>query len=313
MFCFMSLQPHPCQPGAKLTWSKSCADLPVAMYHAHTVVMKDLVYTGGGCSREQDANTVFRYDLTLETWDHLPPCPVSSFGLAKYFDKVLAIGGITSAKGISNAVYDFDEQSQKWESTIPPMLTARHSLTAVSYLNSLIACGGNDANGVSNAVEVFKPGTSQWYKSSPLPFPCYHMSSTIIHGSCYMLGGFDQHAFTDKVLCAQIADLLEPPALATTSNPKNKSHWYHFRTVRYTCTAAANLGGCLLSIGGRAAKVYMYSQMKNTWSKLTDLPKDGAYLGPAVAELPTGELLLIGGATSKLEPQSTVYKGIISY
>ena len=281
------------------------------MYHAQALVIGNTVYTGGGCTDDQNCNIVFGYDIELDSWKSLPPCPVRYFGLAELEERLVALGGITHSSGISDIVYTFDQRSQQWNSTLPNMLTARHSLTAIGFGSNLFACGGKDAWRVSDTVEVLKAGSSQWCKTHPLPFPCCHMSYAIIHGVCYMLGGFDRHAFTDKVVYVSLTTLLDGVEKSGSICQWNKLH-----NIRYTCAAAANVGGCLLAIGGGRtfgnAKVCIYCQLRKAWVKLTDLMNVHAYVGPAVAELPNGELLVIGGATSSFEPQTTVYKGSIS-
>ena len=321
----LSIQPHPCQPGARLVLEKHCADIPVAMNHAHAVVLEsntslnsaDTVYTGGGTTKDRSHdNIVFKYDTTLDKWSMLPPVPVTSFGLTSYSGKVVAIGGITTSKGVSNMVYGFDEDVNEWNSILPAMPSARHSLTAIGYSSNLFACGGKDATGITNGVEVFIHNTYQWYKTHPLPFPCHHMSSTVIHGSWYLLGGYDDFAFTNKVVYASLASLVD----AALSGPmkQSKSPWGYLCNIHDSCAAAANLGGCLLAIGGKHAigssKVYIYSQLgkSGSWVKLTDLGRN-AYLGPAIAELANSKLLIIGGATSNFEPRASVYKGKILY
>ena len=57
----------------------------------------------------------------------------------------------------------------------------------------------------------------------------------------------------------------------------------------------------------RSPNIYMYSPLKNNSTRLMDLQSHVAYLGPTVAELPNGELLIISGANSKFEPQTVVY------
>ena len=281
------------------------------MYHAQALVIGNTVYTGGGCTDDQNRNIVFGYDIELDSWKSLPPCPVRYFGLAELEERLVALGGITHSSGISDIVYTFDQRSQQWNSTLPNMLTARHSLTAIGFGSNLFACGGKDAWRVSDTVEVLKAGSSQWCKTYPLPFPCYHMSYTIIRGVCYMLGGFDRHAFTDKVVYVSLTTLLDG-----VEKSGSICQWNELHNIRYTCAAAANVGGCLLAIGGGRtfgnAKVCIYCQLRKAWVKLIDLMNVHAYVGPAVAELPNGELLVIGGATSSFEPQTTVYKGSIS-
>ena len=319
------MQPHPCQPGARLVWDKPCADLPTPMYYAQAVVMErtegsrsvDTVYLGGGCTKGQvHDNTVFTYNTALDKWGNLPPCPVTNFGLTKFSGKVVAVGGITSTKSTSNVVYSFDEDVKDWKIMLPAMHTARHSLTAIGFASNLFACGGKDASGISDSVEVFSRNMNQWYRSQPLPFPCYNMSSTVIHGYCYLLGGYDQFTFTDKVVYASLASLLDAATTPGGSKPKDKSLWKNLHNIPSNCAAAASLGGCLLAVGGirtfGSAKMCIYSQLKRSWVKLTDLGHD-AYLGPAVAELANGKLLIIGGATSNVEPKASVYKGKIVY
>ena len=321
------MQPHPCQPGTRLVWDNRCTELPTPMYYAQAVVMDstegsssvETVYLGGGHTiGHTQANTVFTYNTALDKWGNLPPCPVTYFGLTKFSGKVVAVGGITSTKSTSNVVYSFDEEVNDWKIFLPAMHTARHSLTAIGCPSNLFACGGKDADRVSDSVEVFSRNMNQWYKSQPLPFPCYNMSSTVIHGYCYLLGGYDQFTFTDKVVYASLASLLDAATTPGVSKPKEKSLWKNLEhNIPYNCAAAANLGGCLLAIGGirtfGSAKVCIYSQLKKSWVKLTYLLRDDAYLGPAVAELANSKLLIIGGATSNFQPKASVYKGIITH
>ena len=286
------------------------------MYQACAVAINTAVCVGGGCTKGFD-DIIFKYNLQLDCWNGLTPCPVTSFGLAQLDGELVAIGGIKSSSEISNAVYNFDEDTQKWKRAFPALPTARHSLTAVSFQSNLIACGGKDANGVSDKVELFQLQSFQWTESCRLPIPCYHMSATIIRGSCYLLGGFDSYAFTDKVIYIPLASLLENSRPSSNTDVRRKSAWFNLHSIRYCCAAAANIGGCLLAVGGVGAvgspKVCIFSQLQNSWRKLTDLYNRNAYVSPAVAELSNGEILIIGGAKSNYEPQTSVYRGMIHY
>ena len=285
------------------------------MYHGHAVAMKGMVYAGGGSSQGLD-NIVMRYNVMSDLWDKLPPCPVTHFGMTKFDERIVVVGGKTLAQGISTSVYSYNEDDERWENTIEDMPTARHSPTVFSFRSNLFVCGGKDVNGISTAVEVYQAQDSSWGKCCPLPFACHSMTATVIQGIGYLLGGFTQHTVTDKVFYAPLQDL----ALKSCSDglPPPIQLWQRLSNIPQNCGSAAKMGGVLLSIGGYHTfrlglpKVYVYSQLQSTWIKLSDLPHD-ACVGTAVAELPTDELLVIGGATSNNEPRDTVIRGKIKY
>ncbi len=285
------------------------------MYNAHAIVVETKVYVGGGCTKEKkNDSTIFIYDVTNNFWSPLPPCPVTFFGLALIDHQIATVGGrIVATKGITNLVYTYSDDSKpEWQPIVPPMPTARHSLTVVSHASNVFACGGRDGEGISKAVEVFITHEGKWSSTHPLPYPFYQMSSTVIHGTCYLLGGYDQFAFTDKVVYASLSSLLEG---ATGSH--EHSAWKSLAPIRYNCASAANCGGCLLAVGGSrmfgGSRINVYSQVQKKWVSLMDLAGRDACFAPIVAELPTGKLLVIGGATSNLEPRGSVYLAKIVY
>lgn len=292
----------------------NCCDLPVAMYNSHAIVVENKVYVGGGCTKDREKDdTIFVYNVTDNFWSPLPPCPVTFFGLALIYDQIATVGGRTTNRGITNLVYAYDDDSKpEWKPLVPPMPTARHSLTVVSHSSNVFACGGRDAEGISKAVEVFIASDGQWFVTYPLPYPFYQMSSTIIHGTCYLLGGYDQFAFTDKVVYASLSVLVEG-----ATNRREQSAWKSLPSIRYNCATAANLGGCLLAIGGSrmlgGSRIDIFSQVKKAWLRLTDLTGRDAYFAPIIAELPSGRLLIIGGATSNLQPRTSMYLAKIVY
>ena len=85
--------------------------------------------------------------------------------------KIVAVGGIKKSDGkITNEIYEFDEISQSWKLSIPPMPTARYSPAVLSHNHSLIAAGGNTGltqRTRTTTVEVFREETSQWHTADP--------------------------------------------------------------------------------------------------------------------------------------------------
>ena len=302
-----------------MIWSSEVAQLPVAMYHAHAVVVESTgtVYVGGGSTTNKEHDdTIFKYQDSKD-WDQLPPCPVTSFGLAAFGNSIVTVGGrIPGVKeGVLNHVYTYDESNGKtpWKGTIPNMPTARHSLTVLSHDFNLYACGGKNARETLDTVEIFKSVDKQWITTAPLPFPCHSMSCTVIHSSCYLLGGYDQYSFTNSVLYASLTSLIE---VVSGSQKEHKDIWRKLPSVKDNCATAASFGGCLLAIGGFGSsfvKIYSPLNLRREWVKLTKLPEH-VLIRPAVADLPDGNLLVIGGAVAKtLKPQTSVTVGRIVY
>ena len=222
----------------------------------------------------------------------------------------------------------YDEQSQIWEQTIPPMPTARWSPDVLSLQSALVVAGGCISlisSTFTAAVEIFKPGTSQWYKADALPTACSHISLGLvaINNTCYALGGYCSGSNLTQALHASVDDLLgnAVPANQTTNSGSSDTHDQSaWKTLPNTPTyqpAAAVLAGHLLAIGGKeisggdAAKkeVYMYSPSANSWVYINDLPAPRS--ATAAADLSSTEVLVIGGWDDD-GIMDTVYKGTLT-
>ena len=314
---------------ASITW-KECAELPNGLRNAKTIVINGKVYCGGGEANDgdddgdDDANdefVVYCYDPSQDKWTTLPPLPVRHFGLGQVNGKLVAVGGEMRGcyAGETNKVDTYDERSQKWKQTIPPMPTATSSMTILSLQSLLIMAGGSTPSSYyTNAVEIFKPDLSQWYRTDPLPKACTDIYQVADGNTCYALGGYSS-SHLNQALFASVDDLLSNAVPANRrpihrSSSDTKSAW---KTLPNTPTyepAAAVLAGNLLAIGGYEAsfhgpakkEVYMYSPSTNSWIYVSDLPKPRALT--AVAALSSNEILVIGGVSDGKRVNST-YKG----
>ena len=172
---------------------KQCAQLPNESYHGKTTVINGKVYCGGVETGDDDKYIVYCYDPSQDKWTTLPPLPVKYFGLGQVNGKLVAIGGVKKSGGRTNEIYTYDERSQKWKQTIPPMPTARRDPGVLSLQSALIVAGGGTSLitiGYTDTVEIFKPDTLQWYKTNPLPTVCRDVSLVAIDNTCYALGGY---------------------------------------------------------------------------------------------------------------------------
>ena len=298
-----------------------------------TTVINDKVYCGGAQTDDRHNSMryiVYCYDPSQDKWSTLPPLPVRWFGLGQVNGKLVAIGGIKKSGGITNEVYTYDERSQMWKQTIPPMPTARCAPGVLSLQSALVVAGGVtpplvygailSGDDYKDTVEIFKPDTLQWYRTDPLPTGCRDVSLVAIGNTCYALGGYKFPSSLKQALYASVDDLLcnAVPANQTTNSGSSdtQSALKMLPNTPTYETAVAVLAGNLIAIGGRETsyggadkkEVYMYSPSTNSWIYISDLPAPRSYT--AVAVLSSTEILVIGGWDG-VDRVKTVYKGTL--
>ena len=111
--------------------------------------------------------------------------------------KIVSIGGRLQSGQVISDVYKFDEVSQQWvrSTSIPPMPTARRTLTAVSWTSppALIVCGGrNEQDEPVTIVEINTTLMAQWNTVSPLPIPKSVMSQAVFRDTVFFIGGNEE-------------------------------------------------------------------------------------------------------------------------
>ena len=300
-----------------VTWRRSTR-LPIRINNVRIAIINGKVYCGGGITDDScrdDEHIVYCYDPLQDKWSTLPPLPVYYFGLGQVNGKLVAVGGrMTNSDDYSrvastNTIQTYDEKSQKWMQTIPPMPTARDCINVLSVPSALIVAGGCTSPFYTNAVEVFKMGTSQWYRTDPLPTACANTSLVAIDSTCYALGGFNG-SLLNQALYASVNDLLGNAAPANHTTHSDSSHsqsaWKKLPNTPTYRPAAAVLAGRLFAIGGKETsnlqlgaskkEIYIYSPSTNFWNYIGDLPEPRA--STAVAILSSIEILVIGGLTT---------------
>ena len=266
------------------------------MSQHHIVRIGSTIYCGGGYTSNTDtARQVFKYDTNQDTWSQLPICPTCFFGLTQLDGKLVTVGGSTIDQlSPINDVYVLQE-SETWEnSVIPRIPTARSHTTAFNYKSTLIVSGGItqwktdiEYSVYTDAVEVFQTKTYQWYCAEPLPVAHCSMSCAIVNDTCFLIGGTKS-----------------PYHPETSSTPKafpSPPSWQVLPECPLGYSTAAELGGCLLAIGGMddsnspSSAVHMYSPSTNSWVRISsgDLPVP-QYFATAT-QLEGGQVIFVGG------------------
>ena len=301
------------------------ADLPVAMSQHHIVRIGSTIYCGGGFTGGSidEARKVFQYNPKQDTWSQLPICTTIHFGLTQLDGKLVTVGGSKLDQPTCvNDVYIFQE-SETWEnSIIPPLPTARSHTTTFNYKSTIAVSGGTThwdtdykLRTYTDAVEVFQTKTYQWYRAELLPVVHSVMSCAIVNDTCYLIGGTNSDGASRQAYCTSVSNLISralPPDHPETSSTPQASPspptWEVLPECPLKYSTAAELGGCLLAIGGKddsdypSSAVHMYSPSTNSWVRISsgDLPVPRDYA--AATQLEGGEVIFVGGCIKQNSP-----------
>lgn len=162
-------------------------------------VVGGIIYVIGGFDANNNAlSRVEAYNPQTDTWETKANMPTARGNLAtvSWNNKIYAIGGFTSASGISatDKVEVYNPQSDSWE-TKPDMPTARGELAAVALNNKIYAIGGMQTSSRKSTVEEFNTLLNIWKSSNtesiptPMPTPRNGLSAVVIGDKIYTIGG----------------------------------------------------------------------------------------------------------------------------
>ena len=295
---------------------KRAADMPFNMTeYPQAVVINEKVYIGGrivssSISSNDAAQTVLVYDSCLDEWSTLPPYECIYFAMAAVNDRLVLIGGRHLTMGVTAQLRVWNE---RWTKPFSPMLAARCSASAVTYIKWLVVIGGrhNVLGAKLSSVEVLDTTSNQWYGCAPLPQPCSSISLTATVGNmCYALGGFTMgHKGSKKVFSVCFDDLVSQAVSqpASASVPPTPSPWQTLTDTPLTFSSAVNLNGALFAIGGLEsrsgqprASIYLYQPGSKTWVLVQESLPQGRERCACVA-LGDCKMLIAGGGYHSLK------------
>ena len=253
---------------------------------------------------------VFKYDITTETWSSLPPSPTYSHGLSTFHGQLVSTGGIhhNDRAGIpTNSVYVF--LNSNWVTALPPMHTARFQPSTFTYNTHLIVCGSITSwtsvkqYTCTSTVEMLNSETGQWSTLAPLPFAFRQMSFTICDDICYLIGGSCQEGIDHTACSAPLSLVMEG-----ASQP---SPWEVLPNCPLYGSTAAELGGCVLALGGETEMVgttdiHLYSRNSKSWRKTTVNLPIASYHATSTT-LAQNSVIVVGGTKNPQNYLNTVY------
>ena len=297
--------------GPALQWQQ-CADLPLGVWGAQAVILRNKVYMGGGETLDKSSGTEYTiliHDITRGSWRSIRS-PTRWSALTTYHDQLVLVGGgeASSAK-VTNNLWTLQEDEHTFTQTLPPMPTARYGASAVSTDNYLIVAGGRDSNHCNlDVVNVYI--SPQWMTTDALPKKCCYMKATNHSGYYYLMGGNGQNR-SYTYLPSLIAKATQHP-LSSPRHSLQQSAWKTLPDVPCEWSSTGIFGGFLVAVGGRdpegmeSSSLYTYSSPTNTWLHYGEISV--AIVHTCTITLPTGEMMVNGGQTEGTLYSPLVYK-----
>ena len=294
-----------------IKWDKG-AHAPVFSVFHTAVWYNDAVYIGGGTGGTGTSHHLdggCRIDIfhpITNKWDDHIDTPQSLFGLTVLANKLLIVGGFSTATDKpTKKVLVLQDREWKEYTEMP---TKRYCAVAVSQQATMIVMGGKSKqHELCSITELLDDSTGQWSQCNDLPYPCAQLQSVIVSDTLYILGGE-----------------IEPPPEATEvqhsttvySAPLNtlSSHqlkWQRLADVPCPQSSAVVLNNkYLLAVGG-AASTDTVSVLKSdgaaSWKSIGSLPTAQTF--PAVISI-NNQVITIGGIEgSSSMPSRYVYIG----
>ncbi len=249
----------PMSLAAEATWTKK-ADMPTVRFDFSTSVVDGKIYAIGG--RDQGVGgavfpTVEEYDPAADTWTQKAdmPTPRTSLSTSVVDGKIYAIGGI------SEASYGY---------RVP---------TGIVY----------------TIVEEYDPATDTWIQKADMPTARHCLSSSVVDGKIYAIGGAGKPGVTDTWgnLAATVVEEYDPATDTWTTKASipggTGKHWLSTSVV----------DGKIYAIGGKVvaspvSTVEEYEPKTDTWTQKTNMPTARWGLSTSVVD---GKIYAIGGTS----------------
>jgi streptogramin lyase len=254
------------------------------------------VYAIGGADGTGPVSTAEAYD-PINKWTTINPMPTARLNLAATSGRgpapkpafrtgVYAIGGSDGAAALATVEF-YDPSMKTWSPGLPPLLTPRSALAAVTGVDGLIYAIGGFNGSYLGTVEAYDPAANMWTSRSSMPTARNQLAAVRgLDGLIYAIGG------TNLTGTLATLEIFDPSANNWTSGPampKGASG----------LAAAAGPDGLVYVMGGTNSSglplntVYGYDPLSKKWSVQASLPTPRRELAAATG--PDGLIYAIGG------------------
>jgi N-acetylneuraminic acid mutarotase len=175
------------------TWTKK-AKMPTANTLFSTSVVNGKIYAIGGWNGNP-LSEVAEYDPETDKWTKKAEMPTARDGHSASVvnGKIYAIGGWEPMIELPT-VEEYDPVADEWVKKAD-MPTGRWGFSASAVNGKIYAIGGRIGTGgmgdPMSTVEEYDPVTDKWTKKADMPTPRLDLSTAVVNGRIYALGGWN--------------------------------------------------------------------------------------------------------------------------
>jgi N-acetylneuraminic acid mutarotase len=269
--------------------------MPTKRCATGAVVIDGKIYVIGGLKTEDIAlSNLEVYDPLTNVWIEKTPMPTArgDCGCAVVGGKIYMIGGVNPDVVATVEVYD--PATDRW-TTKKPLPAARGHVTACAVGTKIYVIGGSEQSedldlwSGLNKVEEYDTETDSWKTKENMPSSRWGLSSCLINGKIYTIGGNQYPNQPGTVNTVEVYD----PAQDTWTSKQSMP------TARYSLSCSLvngkiyAIGGWLGSSGGPLySQVEEYDPVTNTWKSKSRFPDEIALLSTCTVN---GKIYAIGG------------------
>ena len=296
--------PPPPPEGERLIWG-SHSKAPCRMFRGAAATAGNTIYINPSGTKE-----VYEFNTDNNSWNAMPDCAHSDFGLAYVNSLVTAVGGDKSQSEPTNILLSL-VRGNRWSQHFPPMRIKRFEPAVACSDHLLVVAGGKTELGGGRlcTVEVMNTVTRHWYMAASLPIAVSGMSMTIAGERIHLLGGFDERGASTTVFSCTLSALRS--SFQSRSLRKvfrqgfsrgSRNIWQVNEDIPVYYSTCASLDKELISVGGLdphrrpTADIRKYNPSSNSWHVVGAMPT--ARYDCLVSVTSGNKLVVVGGCTS---------------
>ena len=225
--------------------------------------------------RPANRGEIFEYNIEKKVWKQLERCPSSACTLVTIGNILTTVGGMNTRKLWSYVTTGKD--GGNWTEIYPQMRVERYNAAVACSKETLVVAGGflKGWSCISD-VEVLDISSRIWFTSQPLPYSIYSSSAAVCNDTVFIVGGYFEKARGHfSVLSCPLANLTE--SIAPHGDKEAATTWCKVADLPVCRSTCITFRGKLAVVGGRmvngcdSSTMYLYNQLKNTWSPLSDM------------------------------------------
>ena len=237
-----------------------------------------------------NSNSVYRYQLSTEKWEELPPCPYHNSGLVIIDGELTAVGG-WDRSGYTNKLFTL--RQGQWVEHYPPMNTARSfpAVVSTSDGNYIVVIGGYVGVGRWTAtVELFHVRSRRWYELTNLPQGLPLPSATICGNEVHVIG------YHGTGYSCSLRALLSSDQPITSQSISRMITWKPLPRLPVKESTAATLCGHLVIVGGLQGGSHVNSihqLLDRQWVEIGSMSSDRSQC--LVVSPSPDKMMIVGG------------------